>query len=152
MLALFNAACTFLPPVRCLSYANELLAPASVAALELSIGSNNDELKLLPLDGPIDGPPEGIYCDDFTWVHIAKTFKDCAAAKRHGAVTVWLNEKAASNADDYEATGFLGATIIKDFADSLCACEALLPASVLEGMPPENIKSPPEQLSVQPTS
>lgn len=123
----FQAA---VPAVRCLSYANELLAPASIAALEAKIGA----AKLLPLDGPPDGPPDGIFCDDFSWVHVAETFKDCAAAKRHGAVTVWLNEQAAANADDYEVTGFLGASIVKDFADSLCACEASLPASVLEGI------------------
>ena len=63
---------------------------------------------------------------------IAQAEKECAAAKRHGAVTIWLNEQAAAAEGNLESTGFLGAAIINDFADALCAGPGALRDAIQE--------------------
>ena len=108
------------PAVRCISY-----SPAAAEAAAIALADNNKGARLveLALPHPADAPPVDVIgpCEEFAWVHIASTFKEIAAAKRHGAATIWLNEQAAAAEGDLESTGFLGAAIINDFADALCA-------------------------------
>jgi hypothetical protein len=55
------------------------------------------------------------------WVHAGTTIKELAAAKRAGAATVWLNAAAATATEGgLEDMGYLGASIVDDFADSTC--------------------------------
>eukprot|EP00325_Prymnesiales_sp_UTEX-LB-985_P030449 CAMPEP_0174718664 /NCGR_PEP_ID=MMETSP1094-20130205/29625_1 /TAXON_ID=156173 /ORGANISM="Chrysochromulina brevifilum, Strain UTEX LB 985" /LENGTH=184 /DNA_ID=CAMNT_0015918821 /DNA_START=92 /DNA_END=646 /DNA_ORIENTATION=- len=53
------------------------------------------------------------------WVHVTTTFPELVQARRAGAATVWLNDQAA--AGDLESQGYIGAAIIDDFADAICA-------------------------------
>ena len=66
------------------------------------------------------------------WVHAGATIKELAAARRAGAATIWFNEVAAKTAiGDVEAHGYLGASIIEDFADAVCgSAEELASATV----------------------
>ena len=54
-----------------------------------------------------------------------------ASSHWNRAVTVWLNEQAVRDNEEV-STGFLGAAIIDDFADALCAAEDDLPALILD--------------------
>lgn len=120
-----------IPAVRCLSFGEN-----AAALLETAAGSVAEQAgaRLLPIELPLpeDASPLELVgpCEEFAWVHVAMTFKECAAAKRHGATTIWLNEKAASTQGDFESTGFLGATIIDDFADAVCASAEELDVAV----------------------
>ena len=118
------------PAVRCFSFGTAA-AEVTTAALAGQEGARLVELQL-PL--PADEPPVDIIgpCEELAWVHVASTFKECAAAKRHGAVTIWLNEQAAAAEGNLESTGFLGAAIINDFADALCAGPGALRDAVQE--------------------
>ena len=51
------------------------------------------------------------------WVHICTTLKELVAIRKLGAKTIWLNAGAAAAASD----DFLSASVVSDFADSVCA-------------------------------
>lgn len=67
---------------------------------------------------------------EYGWVHVATTFKEVALAKEAGAVTVWLNEKAAS--DDVTDQGFLGFSLVNEFANAVCGSETQLPEAIVD--------------------
>jgi len=110
------------PALRVISFGSAALDEPARSALE----NEHAAAALLPLAEPLrhDELPAALPpCGDFEWLHIATTFKELTAAKSNGAVTLWLNEQAWRDADNLD-TGFLGAAIVGDFADALCAAEA----------------------------
>lgn len=118
------------PNIRAISFAGDALAPAAQTAMIES----HEVADLVPLAEALpreDLPPSLPPCGEFAWVHIATSFKEISAAKRNGAVTVWLNEQAVRDTEEF-STGFLGAAIINDFADALCSTEAELPALLVD--------------------
>ena len=64
------------------------------------------------------------------WVHVASAFPELVSARRAGAATVWLNERAAATDGDLESQGYIGTAIIGDFADAVCAGPSELSAAV----------------------
>jgi hypothetical protein len=117
-----------------------VLALAQGRALQLkgtvsfSIDIGKTATQELAASGEIVVPLLQDFAEDYSlvngfdhWVHVAGGFKDLVAARQMGAATVWLNEQAAADADDIDATGYIGASIIGDFADALCgsSCELL---------------------------
>lgn len=51
------------------------------------------------------------------WVHICTTLKELVTIRKLGAKTIWLNAgAAAAQSDDY-----VSASVVSDFADSVCA-------------------------------
>ena len=134
------AAPSATPFIRTVTYARSLSPTIPLAALSDGLP---DGANFLPLDRPLEPtgedsapPPEEIPASrEFEWVHIAATFKECTAAKRAGAVTVWLNEDAATamSPDNLLEQGYLGYKIVDEFADAICAGESGLLDAVVEG-------------------
>lgn len=51
------------------------------------------------------------------WVHICTTLKELVAVRKLGAKTIWLNAGAAAAASE----NYLSASVVSDFADSVCS-------------------------------
>ena len=126
----------------------QLSAVVARVALTLSTacalgGAAIDELRCrsishVLLDAPLSmeaGAPAalGAVVQAGGWVHAGATIKELAAARRAGAATIWFNEVAAKTAiGDVEAQGYLGASIIEDFADAVCGSAEELASATLD--------------------
>lgn len=151
---LFSIA--YLGPPRAVTFGAELLAPRPAAEATLralraggvshlaAVSGGDGEgaaAAALVACGALDGvvpctpsgepaaPPEVLRAAAIEqWVHVCSTVPQLAAAKRAGARTVWLNERAAGDENSRgfdgpagEASSYLARGVIADLAGAVCA-------------------------------
>ena len=95
------------------------------------------EVAVVRLDAPLqfseapEIPALGAAALRGRWVHCGTTIKELAAARKMGGATVWLNEQATT-LGDVDSQGYLGASIIEEFADALCGRPEELASAAIE--------------------